>query len=186
MNKNYIATGLALVLLVGTGIYWFTFNSSSKNYDDNRAGEERIEIIDGEEVVLETPLTESFSNAESNRKAKLATTNKPNNRYQSAKKAVVEVVTKSFFMGIYYAQTLRDNGFDACTSTGKEASEDDREFSEYLDTDKEVEFTKIEKILGQIFVYVQADSVPDKTCVRIIQPKESETIDSEPIHFIVE
>jgi hypothetical protein len=186
MNKNYIASVFALLLLIGTGIYWYNTSPTLQDYNDPREGGERIELINGEKIVLETPLTESFSNAESNKNlVKKTEKKKTSSTYQGAVATIIDTVKKPFFIGIYYVETIRQRGLNACTGNNDTINAEIIP-GEYLDSDGEIELTRIEKILDQVFIYINADESPNNICARLIRSEEFDDIDINPIHFIIE
>ena len=118
MNKNYFVTLLAFVLLVGTGIYWLQTSPDAPEYNTPSENEEKyIEFFDGKEVILDTPLTQSFSNVESNRNSvNIKETTKTPSVFTQAKDQVVTRIIQPLVIGIYYLDTIQKNGFDACSS----------------------------------------------------------------------
>lgn len=185
MKWNYIATAAAALLLIGTGIYWFNNHSQSPEYKNTPIDEKYIEIIDGEEIILDTPLTKSFSNAESNKKSQEKKKTKKTNSTSSSslvKNTLVSKTIKPFVIAIYYLDTIKKNGFENC-SPAKNAAENTSETDQYIG--KEFELTRIEKSINQTFVFVDVENVPEKTCARFLQFKNITTAISEPLHIFI-
>lgn len=184
MNKNYLITLLAVVLLIGTGIYWLQTSPSAPEYNAPSASEEKyIEIVDGEEVALDTPLTQSFSNAESN---KNIINTKQNTATSSVLAQVKDQVTtriiQPLVIGIYYLDTIQKNGFEACSYSGSQSTESS-EINEYISD--EFEITSIEKSIDQVFVFIDAEKIPEKTCARLLQFRDLTTAMYDHVHIFV-
>jgi hypothetical protein len=184
MNKNYFVTLLAFVLLVGTGIYWLQTSPDAPEYNTPSENEEKyIEFFDGKEVILDTPLTQSFSNVESNRNSvNIKETTKTPSVFTQAKDQVVTRIIQPLVIGIYYLDTIQKNGFDACSSPGARNVEPS-EIGGYID--EGFELTGVEKSIDQTFIFIDAENVPEKTCARFIQFKNLTTAISDPIHIFV-
>jgi hypothetical protein len=179
MNKsiNMIITILALVILVGT--VFSLINNKDRNIPETT---ERVEIIDGKEVVLDHPLTESFSSEKSNResgesKAQVATTSNSFTNY------VKDTVVKPFTLGFYYLKNFTGNKTIAdCTLLNK-TNEEDRENIEY-----NVENFRLNNIQIQnkeFYLFVDADEVPKDLCAQVIQFKTYTSDIANAIHVII-
>lgn len=184
MKWNYIATIAALVLLVGTGIYWFNNSPAGPELNNQPVSEEkRVEVINGEEVILETPLTQSFSNAESNKIAenKKQSSKGANNINYAYAKDVVKKVTKPFVVGMYYLENIK-RGFDKCalSSQGK----DEKTLEEKIKEDGEFELLAVHKNLNESLVFTSAESSSETTCLRIIKFNKN-VAGINPIHIFV-
>ncbi|MCI5050957.1 MAG: hypothetical protein MRY57_01465 [Candidatus Pacebacteria bacterium] len=175
MKWNYIATALAGVLLIGTGIYWFN-NSSYNDYWEPTEEKEYREVIDGEEYVLDTPLTESFSNQASNEAAKnsRAATNS-----SSSSSGIVDAMKKPFVVGMFYLNNIADK-FDACSYKGDASSD---QLQDDIKNQGDLDVLTVSNQPEASYLVIQPENYSEKTCLSILQFKNITANIIKPIHI---
>lgn len=181
--KNTITTIIALLVLGFAGYYVMN------NRTTTDVQEPRIEVINGEEVEIDYPLTESFSNAESNKEVLIAKeSNNENNTtsYGRAKSSIATTVKKVFkplTLGFYYLNNLGNDGFENCSISGIN-TKDSGENKKY--TPENFTLTDVTVADDSAYLYVDAQNQPEDLCAQIIQFKEYRNEFFEAVHVIVQ
>jgi len=176
-TTNTIVTIVALLLLGATGLYMLTDKDSQHDHDHPH---EYFETIAGEEVVLDVPLTESFSNEASNRRvAEEAAIAK--NTSSSFPGYVKDTVVKPFTLGLYYLKNFENVSQCATARTSSDSSEEAIEYNE--DTFK---LTDVEIKDKDIYLYVDAQETPDSLCATVVTFKKFTSNIANAIHVVVD
>lgn len=191
MKWNYIATAFAALLLIVTGVYWFNHKTQTQDYWQPTEPQEYREVVDGKEFTLDHPLTESFSNTESNKdvitkKVASTTSSKKNTTGSVVKKAVQTVasnVNLPFVVGMYYLDTLREHNFTGCkASSNNNSSSDER--GKYISETGDFEITDVRESANHTFIFVEADSEPEDLCARLMIFKHLKNVN--PVHIFID
>ena len=184
MKWNYIATSAALLLLIGTGYYWLNTSPETEKISNPTQEEKFAEVIDEKEIILDRPLTKSFSNNESNKEAAAQKKTKKSitSSFTKVEDAVVKTVASPFVLGIYYLDNIKNKGLDNCSLKGVKAEDDIKE-SKLLG--KSFDVNSIERNNDQVFVHIDADSISSKSCARLSVFEGITKRDFNPIHIFV-
>jgi hypothetical protein len=188
-HANTLLTILAVLVLLGVG-YYLLQEKKEANYEPEKTYTEIVENIDGEtqEIELDHPLTESFSNSKSNTETSRVSAETPSNDSElgTASKnvfnKVIKTITKPFTLGFYYLDTINKHGIDKCIA-GKTDSDDDEDFPEYNEDNfklKEISF-----VGNTVYLQVDADDIPKKACATIVQFKDFKTNLYDAVHVVV-
>ncbi|MCA9352662.1 hypothetical protein KC901_00585 [Patescibacteria group bacterium] len=165
-------TIIAALVLIAVGIYLLHKNNDAKDTT-------YVEVIDGEEVVLDHPLTESFSNAESNKESKKQ--QKKGSQVYSGVTHVAQKIAEPFILGFYYLKNFAHHDDVPCDLS---AQPDEVEFPDY-DEDN-FELTDVTFGDNSAYLFVDADESPDGICARIQQFSNIPTNPLKAIHVIVD
>ena len=153
MNKaNTWMTIIAILVLVGVGIYLIK---------ENKEPEETtyVEVIDGEEVVLNYPLTESFSNAASNKKDDNKIGAATTSSSPSVFSHVVETMARPFTLAFYYLSNINKEGPEGCNTDEEVTYPDEYDF----------ELTDTIVYNDSAYLFVDAEESPENICSHIME-----------------
>ena len=189
-NKNSLVTLLAIVVLIGVGVYVYATNQNRENNRDVDTGVVHTEVVKTEigevEIELDRPLSQSFSNAVSNTETTPTQTTETNStkKYfaQNTIQNVVEAVVRPFTLGFYYFDTINDNGIEKCSAQNRNDI-DEKDLPNY--DAENFTLTDIEFKDRSVYLHVEADEVPEKICAQIIQFQEFKNSIYDAIHVIV-
>ena len=172
-KTNTWFTIIAVVILGLVGMYLLNKNKSPEIVT-------YLEVIDGEEVTLDYPLVESFSNPESNKQADVTSTN--SSKILATVNHVVETVKKPFILGFYYVDNFKDFDLQPCQSLNGSKVRD-AEFPEYnVDNFK---LTDVSFENNSAYLYVEADEIPKKICAQILQFNKLTNTLFDAIHVVI-
>ena len=174
-KANTWITIVAVLVLAAVGLYLL---------QENKAPEEKtyVEVIDGEEVVLNHPMTESFSNAESNKKNTQQVAGASTSVGSIAKK-VAQKIAEPFILGFYYLKNLNGENLDTCEIT----SEDELETVEYPDYNEDnFKLTDLTFADDSAYLFVEADESPEGVCANISMFENLSNSFFKAIHVVVQ
>lgn len=174
---NNIITGIAVLVLILIGIY---FISQSKS--DN-SSEGFVALVDGEEMILDYPIVESFSNALSNREAedqkKIESKKAQTYRLDSIGNTP-QISAQPFVLGLYYIDTiLKKGGVEYCTGRPTK----DGEYVLY-DSRSDYTLTSVSIADNQAYLFIDAEYIPNNLCAYMMQFKDLSTNVFKGIHLI--
>lgn len=188
--KNTIITLLAIGVLIAVGIHVSNTNKNRENNRDIDKGPMHVEVVKTEageeEIELDRPLSQSFSNALSNAETSTSSTSETNSVTYVAKKTftnVIETIVKPFTLGFYYFDTINKHGIEKCIPTTSDSDEEE-DFPEY--NKDNFKLTNIEFKDRSVYLHVDADESPKKTCAKILQFKDFKNTLYDAVHVIVE
>lgn len=180
MKTNTWTTILAIVVLLLVGIYTLrtrpdtTLDSEPTTY---------TEVINGEEVTLNYPLVESFSNPTSNSLVARSKATNNTSRNTTFVSNVVAAVAKPFTLGFYYFDNIKKKGLENCNGRDITGESEALEFPEY--TEENFRLTSIDVHDRAAYLYVDADESPEGLCAYITQYETITNDLLDAIHVVV-
>ncbi len=180
--KNTIISLLAVAVLVGVAIYLFKDKQKNNPKADAPVFVEVVQTESGEEEIeLDRPLSQSFSNALSNNQQTSSSVATSQSSQTTAQK-VVTAITKPFMLGFYYFNTINKYGVEECTP--RDSTDSEEEFPEY--TKENFRLTDVSFSDNKAYLFVDADESPEKICAQVLIFKNITTSVFDAINVIVE
>ena len=180
--KKHIRTIIAAIILVIIGIYLI---NQGQRRNDADAPSPRTEIINGEEVTLDYPYVESFSNATSNAQAGSSSgaSSRGGTATTSYAAQAINAVTAPFTLGFYYLKNIAEIGLDGCVDQEVDGEDDDVDFPDYDEDNLTV--TSVDFVGKSAFLFVDVDEEPEGLCATLFQHNAIPTNIIDAIHVIV-